>query len=284
MSSLSAFPVVTNGEVPLRDVWSALRRGVVTVASWSTNDDAHFLVLERQTAPQRPVSNRDLDIVEATLTRGVRSVVAVELGVSPSTIAVIVQGCLQRMGLHTLPSRVPLVLVFAACAGGHNSNLRVSLEEQGNQLRIRLSRPENALAKTLAIAEFEVLKLLIEGSSYAEIATIRGTSIRTIANQVASAFRRLGVSGRGELLSYLFRRVQESESTNDSAVCSPSDFRGTVMEQNDDPLLQISKSLLAIEDALARLRAERDIAREIRARVVSLEKTVNSLKQTGLVS
>lgn len=39
---------------------------------------------------------------------------------------------------------------------------------------------------------------------YSEIARRRGTSTRTIANQLSAAFRRHGVSGRCELILRLF--------------------------------------------------------------------------------
>jgi DNA-binding NarL/FixJ family response regulator len=65
-------------------------------------------------------------------------------------------------------------------------------------------RPERALAKELSCAEFAVVRSFIEGDCYATIARRRGTSERTVANQIASIFRRLHVSGRAELLSRLF--------------------------------------------------------------------------------
>jgi hypothetical protein len=42
--------------------------------------------------------------------------------------------------------------------------------------------------------------LEIEGKSYAEMAELRQTSKRTVANQLAAAFHRLRISGRAELL------------------------------------------------------------------------------------
>jgi hypothetical protein len=44
---------------------------------------------------------------------------------------------------------------------------------------------------------------LLEGRNYLEIAKKRGTSTRTVANQLAAAFRRLGVSGRASLLNHI---------------------------------------------------------------------------------
>jgi DNA-binding CsgD family transcriptional regulator len=114
------------------------------------------------------------------------------------------------MGLDCLPSRIPGLLVAAAHArhhrtANHQALLRGRAERQFSEQTITVARPDAALAAWLAPAEHIVISLLIEGHCYAEIAQARQTSIRTVANQVASGFRRLGVSGRAELLCMLAR-------------------------------------------------------------------------------
>jgi DNA-binding NarL/FixJ family response regulator len=54
--------------------------------------------------------------------------------------------------------------------------------------------------ESLTAAESEVARYLLEGRSNAEIARRRGSSERTVANQVSSVFRKLGVRSRLELL------------------------------------------------------------------------------------
>ncbi len=54
-------------------------------------------------------------------------------------------------------------------------------------------------APTLTRAEQAVLQLLLEGRTNAEIAKVRKTAVRTVANQVASLFKKHGVSSRSEL-------------------------------------------------------------------------------------
>jgi len=44
---------------------------------------------------------------------------------------------------------------------------------------------------------------VLEGQSTASVAQARGTSPRTIANQIATIFRKLGVSSRAELAAKL---------------------------------------------------------------------------------
>lgn len=59
------------------------------------------------------------------------------------------------------------------------------------------------VAVELTPVEREVAELLLGGASYREIAARRGRSVRTIAKQVASVFKKLGVSSRSELAAVL---------------------------------------------------------------------------------
>jgi len=57
-------------------------------------------------------------------------------------------------------------------------------------------------------AQGEILELLLEGCSNAEIARRRRRSIRTVAHQVDALFRRLGVGSRPELFALAARRAR----------------------------------------------------------------------------
>jgi DNA-binding CsgD family transcriptional regulator len=57
----------------------------------------------------------------------------------------------------------------------------------------------------LTVAERAVVDAVASGATNAEIARLRGTSARTIANQLASVFRKLGVGTRHELVLRLAR-------------------------------------------------------------------------------
>lgn len=199
--------------VELSALWDDLVAGTCKIESWSHEPDTWSMVVSRNPLlvgnPAVPLRHRDQEILEHTLLCGVRKIVALEAGLSCSSIAVIMQTCFQFMGLHCLPSRIPGMLVAAAHARQRHvapfrSTVRRNSERSVRQ-SIRVPRPDSALAAWLAPAEHAVIALLIEGQSYAEIARARNTSIRTVANQVASGFRRLGVSGRAELLCLLAR-------------------------------------------------------------------------------
>ena len=59
--------------------------------------------------------------------------------------------------------------------------------------------PTADLRERLTRSEAEIAGEIMAGHSNAEIARRRGTAVRTIANQVASIYRKLGVRSRLEL-------------------------------------------------------------------------------------
>jgi DNA-binding CsgD family transcriptional regulator len=66
---------------------------------------------------------------------------------------------------------------------------------------LRKDRSKRLLRVGLSEAEVHVVLGLCEGSSLSHLASIRGTSINTIRNQVQAAFSKLGVRRQGELVA-----------------------------------------------------------------------------------
>lgn len=60
----------------------------------------------------------------------------------------------------------------------------------------------------LAPAELDVVLSWVEGESTRSIATRRGVSVRTVERQRASAYRKLGVGSRQELIALLGARAR----------------------------------------------------------------------------
>ena len=161
--------------------------------------------------PVRPLSKRSAEILERSLIDGARKSVAMDLGLCPSSVAEILKHGFTFMGLSCWPSRIPLLLVMAAHAWRmkeleRSATLLVAENQHFSQQTISATRPDNDFEARLTPAEFAVTRLLVEGKSYAEMAVLRRTSSRTVANQLAAAFHRLKVSGRAELLCLLAMR------------------------------------------------------------------------------
>jgi DNA-binding NarL/FixJ family response regulator len=75
------------------------------------------------------------------------------------------------------------------------------------------ARPAEHLPE-LTAAERDVVSLAVQGASNRQIAGQRQTSQRTVANQMAAIFRKLGVGSRAELI--LRTQCQDRPSTRRS--------------------------------------------------------------------
>jgi DNA-binding CsgD family transcriptional regulator len=177
------------------------------------------------------LSARDTEILERALLEGVRKSVAVDFGLCPSSIAEILRRSFVFMGLSCWPSRIPLLLVMAAHAKHapevqRGAKLLIAQNQRYTRQSISVARPDAQLSEWLSPAEYAVTRLLIEGKSYQEMAKLRATSKRTVANQLASAFHRLGISGRAELLCLLAKRMLGSGpaiASNESSLALPEE-------------------------------------------------------------
>lgn len=83
------------------------------------------------------------------------------------------------------------------------STLRVAtVELQGQRFAVIEVPTTSAIDEgKLSPTERRVLVLLLAGKSSSQIATERQVAERTIINQVSSIYRKLGVSGRAELMA-----------------------------------------------------------------------------------
>jgi DNA-binding NarL/FixJ family response regulator len=80
------------------------------------------------------------------------------------------------------------------------ADLKASTVQVGKGKYLLLSFPRtSATPDELTPAERQVALAALAGLSNAAIARLRGSSPRTVANQLAKLFRKLGVSSRAEL-------------------------------------------------------------------------------------
>ncbi len=198
-----------NVQLSLALLWKELSLGLCKVAEAYFTESRCYLVTTPTVGPATPLLGRRREILEAVLCGVGQKNIAVELALAPSTIALNARVALDGLGMHCRPSRAHPLLMLAAKAAQHPEvKVTASLsftEHNGVPLRvISLPRPDLRLASALPPAELAVVRSLIEGACYDEIAQRRGTSTRTIANQITTVFRRMKVSGRSELLLQLF--------------------------------------------------------------------------------
>lgn len=196
--------------VELALVWRQLVTGLYRVADGFFSDEHCYLVLSSETgnAPAA-VEGRRLDILLAVLGGLRQKNIAIDLALAPSTVALNSRLALQSLGVTCKPSRAHPLLMLAAHAVRTATSIvarrSTFIAPDDSELTvIAVPRPDRHLAAILPSAELSVIRRLVEGLAYGEIASYRGTASRTIANQITAVFRRIKVSGRNELVLQLF--------------------------------------------------------------------------------
>lgn len=76
----------------------------------------------------------------------------------------------------------------------------------GEERLLVVELPSLVAADELTEVERAIVERVVAGDTDAEIARTRGTSVRTVSNQLAGIFRKLGVRGRSELVARVVPR------------------------------------------------------------------------------
>jgi DNA-binding NarL/FixJ family response regulator len=190
----------------LASLWLDACAGKVRIVDTFFDAERCYALVSRRAseARRRPISERRLRVLERVLLGARAKVVAMELSLSPSSVAGSLAYCLRALGFGDRPYGLPLMLVMAVRA----ARREIRFEARCSRLKLDLAelevvsalRPDLGLGTVLSGAELAVTSQIVEGCDHDEIARARGTSPRTVANQLGAAYRKLGVSGRAELI------------------------------------------------------------------------------------
>jgi DNA-binding CsgD family transcriptional regulator len=202
-------------ETALSTIWSDLCSGKARIVTSSATQRRYVLRVARSTGFRRIPNGESIALLRRVLLGSSQKAVALEFGCAPSTMAGRLRECMASMGLGCRLSRVPAILVqLLHELERPEPQRRTSVElhhEPDGSVRLESERAELGLARTLSDAEINVVALIAEGRTYAEVARERGASVRTVANQLSSVYRKLGISGRLELLCFLAAEADLSQ-------------------------------------------------------------------------
>jgi DNA-binding CsgD family transcriptional regulator len=193
-------------EVDLRRVWVSLEAGEAGALDAFLTERHAVVVVDPRTGSRSASNERNLSFLRYTVECASVTAAAIDFDVSASAGSLRMSNALRGMGLAASGLRIPLPVALlahaAACPRPHLAR-RISDPAQPELAVIYTARPDLAWRPSFPPAEWEATKLLVEGLTHAEIAKARRVAKRTVANQLSSAFRRLGVSGRLELVRQL---------------------------------------------------------------------------------
>jgi DNA-binding CsgD family transcriptional regulator len=80
---------------------------------------------------------------------------------------------------------------------------QIQITVDGRKVVLLSTEDDSSTLEELTAGERSVALLAAEGLSNADIAERRGCSVRTVANQLASVYKKIGVSSREQLVSRL---------------------------------------------------------------------------------
>lgn len=177
--------------------WEALVHGRWSMLDRFDADGRRFVVAVSNEPPcgdPRGLTPRERQVAEFAGQGKAAKEIAFLLGVTEAAVG----NCLARVQ-HKLGLRSPVEL---AAFFAHDGLRRALAEVAVARERLLVgSYPllDLRMAGCLSLAERAVVAQLMAGASCAVIAGLRGTSRRTVANQLQSAYRKLGVRSRAEL-------------------------------------------------------------------------------------
>jgi DNA-binding NarL/FixJ family response regulator len=203
----------------LARLWDEVAAGTWRFRDAFTTPERHFAVIEQLLgAPQGRTQVRNLEILRRVLLGQMPKVIAPDMNIGVSTVATASHDRLQWMGLSCRASSAPVLLAMAACAAEqrHHSlalgRLTRMKPNDDKYWLVSVPRPDLEFPVELSRAEAVVVRQLLAGFTHAEISAQRATSPRTIANQLAAAFKKLGVSGRASILQLLIAYQAKNDS------------------------------------------------------------------------
>jgi DNA-binding CsgD family transcriptional regulator len=150
------------------------------------------------------ISPRELQVVAHASLGYSNKRIAYELAIAPSTVSTHLSHAAAKLGLR---SRTVMIQTYAALAAKlSTTNVAVSyVRWDGDEFAVISLPIAPDLPDTLSSAEREVVVLVFAAKSNAAIARARGVSVHTVANQLASAMKKLGVGSRADLIAHLTR-------------------------------------------------------------------------------
>lgn len=182
-------------------LWQALVQGRWSLVDHMDTDDRRYIVAVRNPPGMedpRGLTVREQQVAELLGAGRNSKETAYLLGVSTSAVNNAAARVQSKLGLR---SRGELVAFFAP--GGVRNTL-VTLQLDGEEALIAsYGGFDLGRLGPLTASEREVALLLLHGMTNQAIADSRGTSTRTVANQIQSIYRKARVSSRAELAALL---------------------------------------------------------------------------------
>ncbi len=196
-------------------LWHALLSGDRCVANAYSSECGYHLDLTRPVTSAKRLRVSDALALEQLLLGTPQNVIALQDGLAPATISARIRRAVSALGLlqhRQLPTALVVLVQAAHGLLPPEAVLRVEPCAGSVTEIVTVSRPNVDELATLSSAERTIVKSLLDGCARRDLPIVRERRPRTIANQIGSIYRKLKLSGRIPLISYVIRKVGCSSS------------------------------------------------------------------------
>jgi DNA-binding CsgD family transcriptional regulator len=186
------------------ELWTGLVSGRWSLVDrWESDGRRYVAAYENRATPSARAPGLvpwDVEVLRTYLLRASLEETAFALGIEGATVERVLSNAARKLGLR---GRAELARLSEP-----RLMTRLALEvgpDRVDILRFDDPRLPAAWAARLTAAQREVAQAAARGLTDAEIARERGTSVRTVSNLLAAAYRSLAVGGRKELIRGVLR-------------------------------------------------------------------------------
>ncbi|MBI2390673.1 MAG: helix-turn-helix transcriptional regulator [Deltaproteobacteria bacterium] len=200
----------SNGDEAV-SMWTALVEGRWTLLEHFDRGGRRYIVAHRNEPRVRgalALSPREEQVAGYAALGHPVKLIAYELGLSSSTVSEHLATAMDKLGV---PTRADLARVWAG-ANAMPVEAAAPLDDHERLAVAAADIGERADDPRLNETERGIVAAILRGESNAAIAQARGTSPRTVANQIARMFKKLGVGSRAELVAHVTGTRQRASS------------------------------------------------------------------------
>lgn len=178
------------------DVWQGMIAGRWSLVDEFESDGRRFICAYRNDVPAAhlvALTPAERRVVQLIVLGRTNKEVAYALGLSQSTVSTHLKQAVEKLRVS---SPTDLIRLFHHVRGASSRELDPPAP---SGLTILTADEEDDAVEALTLAEREVLGWVGRGLTNEQIAAVRGTSPRTVANQISAVFRKTNASSRREL-------------------------------------------------------------------------------------
>ena len=190
-----------------RHAWERLVAGASCIADMYQEAGRSHVVLAPATKSviRRALTDREQCVIRRMAHGLTDKEIGAELGISISSVATHRGRAQRKLGLGSRVVLMQLVHLLDGMLDAEPAPCPGVPALPSERMTVTLPDWLEQLPQSLTIAERHVAAMLLDGLSNDAIARARGTSPRTVANQLAAISRKIGVGGRRALVAALLR-------------------------------------------------------------------------------